>query len=107
MALVTKECKEVDKLKLEKEMEGKRKCEKITMEANVKKKYLTERILGKGIKICITWLEVQPFGGNYKNDKRLERTKWLCFCGWDTEEESHLLSGSARCTATWWAWWRT
>ena len=41
----------------------------------------------------MTRVKLQPFGGNYKHDKRFEKTNWMCFCGWEIEKESHLLSG--------------
>jgi len=91
--IITEKCKQFDKRNLEKEMEGKEKCEKILMEGYGKKKYLTENILKKIRKIFLTRVKLQPFGGNYKHDKKFEKTNWMCFCGWNLEEESHLLSG--------------
>ena len=35
-----------------------------------------------------------PFAGNYSKDVRFARTDWLCRCGKEREEESHLLSGN-------------
>ena len=37
---------------------------------------------------------LQPFAGNYSNDKRFSRTNWLCRCRMAREEESHLLTGN-------------
>ena len=37
---------------------------------------------------------LQPFAGNYSNDRRYYRTNWLCRCQMYREEESHLLSGN-------------
>ena len=34
-----------------------------------------------------------PFAGNYSKDKRFARNHWLCWCGEEKEEESHLISG--------------
>ena len=35
-----------------------------------------------------------PFAGNYSNDKRFAKTRWLCMCQEEREEEHHLLSGN-------------
>ena len=37
---------------------------------------------------------LQPFAGNYSNDRRYSHTNWLCRCRMYREEESHLLSGN-------------
>ena len=37
---------------------------------------------------------LQPFAGNYSNDRRFLRTNWLCRCKVSREEESHLMSGN-------------
>ena len=47
----------------------------------------------KNSKIFLTRVKLQPFGGNYKHDKKFEKIKWMCCCGGKLEEESHLLSG--------------
>ena len=39
---------------------------------------------------------LQFFAGNYSNDKRFQKSDWLCKCEKSREEESHLLSG--QCT---------
>ena len=40
-----------------------------------------------------TRVKLQPFAGNYSNDKRFARTDWLCACLGAREEEHHLTSG--------------
>ena len=34
-----------------------------------------------------------PFAGNYSNDRRFIKTKWLCRCG-EMEKEAHITSGN-------------
>ena len=34
-----------------------------------------------------------PFAGNYSNDRRFTKTKWLCRCG-EMEKEAHITSGN-------------
>ena len=36
---------------------------------------------------------MQPFAGNYSNDRRFAKTLWLCLRGKEQEEEQHILSG--------------
>ena len=39
---------------------------------------------------------LQPFAGNYSNDRRFAKTLWLCLCGEERKEEQHLLSGHCK-----------
>ena len=36
---------------------------------------------------------MQPFAGNYKNDKSYAKSNWLCKCNRELETEQHLTSG--------------
>jgi len=69
------------------------KCERIMREPWGKKTYMTENLMSKVRQIFLTRVKLQPFAGNFKADKRFAKTKWLCRCGWETEQESHLVSG--------------
>ena len=39
---------------------------------------------------------MQPFAGNYTEDKQFMKSNWLCKCGDEQEIESHNLSGSCK-----------
>ena len=41
-----------------------------------------------------TRVMMQPFAGNYSNDKLFKNTGHLCWCMVKREEECHLLSGA-------------
>ena len=56
-------------------------------------------MLSKSLYACLlnythyrTRFSMQPFAGNYSNDKRFAMSAWLCHCKESREEESHLLS---------------
>ena len=61
-----------------------------------KKKYLSESILRNVRQTYKSRYGMMPFAGNYSKDPRFKRTEWLCRCGQEREEESHLLSGNCR-----------
>ena len=60
---------------------------------SIKKTYMTENLMSKVRQIFLTRVKLQPFAGNFKADKRFAKTEWLCRCGWEIEQESHLVSG--------------
>ena len=37
-----------------------------------------------------------PFAGNYGKDRKFSHSEWLCKCGEEKEQESHLLAGRCK-----------
>ena len=69
------------------------KCERFKREKYGKKEYFNHQ----NIENTRTWFKtrfgLQPFAGNYSNNRRFASTDWLCRCKAFREEESHLISG--------------
>ena len=86
-------CKEKDETELRKLAEGKPKCHKIMKDTYGKKDYMSTKVLSKVRQLFLSRVKMQHFAGNFPNDKRFEKTNWLCRCKTETESESHLLSG--------------
>ena len=91
--MVTARCRELDRLRMMEQGEEKEKCERIFREPYGKKAYIKENTLGKMRQIFLTKTKMHPFAGNFAKDKRFLKSLWMCFCGWEKEEETHLLSG--------------
>ena len=73
--------------------EGKKKCERIMKEEFGLKDYMKQNTLCKVREIFKTRVHMQPFAGNYPNDRRFKKNNFMCKCKTKKEEESHLLSG--------------
>ena len=69
--------------------QGKTKCERIFSEKYGRKEYLGQKKIGEVREYFRSRFGLQPFAGNYSNDKRFSRTGWLCRCG-VKEVEGHL-----------------
>ena len=69
------------------------KCERINHEEYGKKAYFQKKNILNVRQEYRTRFRLQPFGGNYSNDKRFSRSGWLCKCKMAREEEGHLTSG--------------
>ena len=91
--MVTLRCKELDMMRMMEEAGEMEKCKRIMRDPCGKKPYMTDNLMAKVRQIFLTRVKLQPFAGNFKKDKRFAKTKWLCRCGWEIEQESHLLSG--------------
>ena len=59
-----------------------------------KKKYLSQKCLGRVRSKFRTRFGLQPFAGNYSHDRHFARSQWLCKCKVSVESKSHLLEGS-------------
>ena len=69
------------------------KCERIQNEEYGRKEYLQKKNIYNVRQEYRTRFRLQPFAGNYSNDKRFSRSGWLCKCKMAREEEGHLISG--------------
>ena len=58
-----------------------------------RKQYLRTKSLKEVRSLFYTRVQMQPFGGNYSNDKRFQRTNWMCRCGVAKEQEEHMMEG--------------
>ena len=72
---------------------NKEKVNKIMKEPYGKKEYVKEKNIKEAREIFKTRVGLQPFAGNFSNDRRFARTEWLCFCLGAREEEHHLTGG--------------
>ena len=92
-----KEAKSAIKRKDENELKAmsvnKTKMKKILKEPFGMKKYLQQNNIEEAREMFKTRVKLQPFAGNYSNDRRFARTNWLCRCMGAREEEDHLTSG--------------
>ena len=75
---------------------AKGKCEILAFDEYGKKDYLLKKDIYNIQQEYRTTFSLQPFAGNYSNNKRYARSGWLCKCKMAREEEGHLLSG--KCT---------
>ena len=71
---------------------AKGKCERINYEQYGKKEYLSSAKISTVRELYRTRFSLLPFAGNYSHDKRFAKTRWLCICEEEREEEQHLLS---------------
>ena len=86
-------CREKDEGKLRAAAEGKEKCQKIMREYYGKKEYFGEKNIKNVRKMFQTRVSMLPFAGNFSKDQRFARTKWLCRCQEEREEERHIIGG--------------
>ena len=89
-------CQRKDEERLRKMGEGKTKCDRMCSEDYGKKLYISQKIPHVVRQIFRTRFGLQPFAGNYSNDRRFLKSNWLCRCQKVREEESHLLDGSCQ-----------
>ena len=76
--------------------ENKEKGGRISSEEYGKKKYFEKKNI-KNVRIQFrARYKMLPFAGNYGKDRRFSHSEWLCYCGEEKEEESHLLGGRCR-----------
>ena len=69
------------------------KCERIQKEEYGRKEYLQKKNIYNVFQDYCTRFRLQPFTGNYSNDKQLSRSRRLCKCKMAREEKGHLMSG--------------
>ena len=91
--LLIQKCKEKDEIGLRKMAEGKIKCTKIMSELYGRKLYMSTYRLYMARQIFCTRVQMQPFGTNYRHDKRFKKSNFMCKCAKSEESESHLISG--------------
>ena len=72
------------------------KCERIGREEYGRKDYIDKKNIYHIRQQYRSRFGLQPFSGNYPNDKRYSMTGGLCRCKEAREEESHLLSGQCK-----------
>ena len=75
---------------------AKGKCERIGVEQYGRKEYFSSKNIYKVRQEFRTRFGLQPFAGNFKNDRRYAKTNWLCKCQEAREEECHLTSGQCK-----------
>ena len=83
-----------DEANLREQAKEKTKCERIMKDKYGKKEYITQMKIGEVRKYFKTRVGLLPFANNYKNDKRFARTKWMCRCDEEKEDQSHIRSCS-------------
>ena len=70
------------------------KCSRIKEEQYGRK----SSILTQTVKQCRDWFRTRfgltYFAANYSHSKKYFKTNWMCRCGSDREEESHIVSGN-------------
>ena len=71
----------------------KTKCKNIMKEDYGRKKYVDENKIEDVRFRFKARVGLLPFAGNYSNDRRFIKTKWLCRCG-ENEKEAHITSGN-------------
>ena len=59
-----------------------------------KKKYISDSKIHHVREMYKARYKMMPFAGNYRRDRRVARTEWLCRCGESKEEERHIMSGN-------------
>jgi hypothetical protein len=72
---------------------AKGKCERISVEEYGRKPYIQQKNIFSVRQQFRTRFGLQPFAGNFSNDRRFAKTNWLCKCKQAREEELHLVSG--------------
>ena len=87
-------CHEKNKENIERESEGKTKCERIVSEKYGRKNYINDEQIHRVRETYKARFGLFSFAGNYKNDKRFSGNGSLCKCKRSIEEEPHLLSGN-------------
>ena len=89
---ITTACNTKNERRLRLEMEGKEKCARIRKESYGRKYYFSQKTPNQTREMCATRLSMQPWAGNFSNDRRFSRTGWLCHC-WDSvEREEHVVT---------------
>ena len=72
------------------------KVERIKMEAYGKKEYFEKKRV-ENVRIQFkARFKMLPFAGNYGKDRKFSHSEWLCKCGEEKEQESHLLAGRCK-----------
>ena len=92
-ALVLDACKAKDEEELREAATQMSKCNRIMQDTYGRKEYMSNRNLQEVRSMFYTRVQMQPFGGNYGNDRRFQRSGWLCACGEAREQEEHLVGG--------------
>ena len=87
--IIEEAIKKKDEDEIKKEAEGKSKCFRIFNERYGRKEYLSNIKISEVRECFKSRFGLQPFAGNYGNDRRFARTQWLCRCGLK-EQEVHL-----------------
>ena len=95
-SMLIESCRKKDEERLRDQAIGKEKCDKIMLEDYGKKEYMSEQSIDGVRQYFYSRVRMQPFAGNYSKDKRFMKSNWLCKCGNEREEESHLMSGSCK-----------
>jgi hypothetical protein len=89
---VTEACNMENERRLREAMEDKEKCIKIKMESYGRKEYMSLKTPSQTREMFSTRLSMQPWAGNFSNDRRFARTGWLCRCGGSVELQEHVVT---------------
>ena len=94
--LVTEACHVANEKRLREKANGNKKTHRIENELYNKKEYFQKKKI-ENVRIQFrARFGMLPFAGNFGHDRKFSHTEWLCFCGEEREQESHLLSGTCR-----------
>ena len=92
--MLIQSCRKKDEERLKDQAAGKEKCDKIMIEDYGKKEYMSEQSIEGVRQYFYSRVRMQPFRGDYSKDKHFMKSNWLCKCGNEHKEESHIMSGS-------------
>ena len=70
------------------------KCDRIMADNYGRKEYFKNQNIHQTRKYFRTRVSMDRFAGNYSHDRSFARTGWMCHCGLEREEVSHLTSGT-------------
>ena len=87
-------CEVKDEESLRKLAKNSKKCERILEGSFGKKEYFLNQSIHKARKYFATRVGMTRFAGNFSNDIKFKRTKWMCLCLMEREVESHLTSST-------------
>ena len=94
--LVTEACHVANEKRLRDKANDNKKTHRIENEVYNKKEYFQKKKI-ENVRIQFrARFGMLPFAGNFGHDRKFSHTEWLCFCGEEREQESHLLSGTCR-----------
>ena len=85
----TEACHSYDTSMLMEEMKDKRKCVKIGLDEHRRKECVSKLLPGEVRDYFSTRVSMLPLAGNFSQDNRFRRTRWLCLCG-EREKEEHV-----------------
>jgi hypothetical protein len=91
-AHVTEACHAENERRLREDMRGKEKCSRIEQDSYGRKDYFCCKTPSQTREMFATQVFMQPWAGNFSNDRRFARTGWMCRCGGSVELQEHVVT---------------